>query len=1006
MSVLFCDLVGSTQLADTLDPEDLLDALSAYHALVKRIAARLGGFVARVTGDGVDVYFGYPTAGEDDAVRAVHAGLLIVEELEQLTQAKRIEKSLKVRVGIATGLVAVSTQDAISIAGTTPNLAARVQSVVKPGQVGVAPSTRRVAGEQFVYEDAGRFELKGFDGPVPISVVTGARSLASRSAWRVRHAATPMVGREDEMAALMGCWVKVMGGAGAGVLMTGEAGVGKSRVAVALEQRVEHEAHSTIRLQCSPFHTNSALHPFSQHLVEASGFSRHDNAMVHLEKLEAQLAIARLVDDQSIRLLAALLDVDVSHRFPPLGLPPPLQLQMTKEVLTRYFAGIAQHASAASLAPAASNPGLPAGSGPLLLVVEDLHWVDPTSLEVLDLILANSLAARILLLMTARPEFKAPFDPGRGLTALTVGRLDQDAARSLARNLAAEITLPDSAIETIIAKTDGVPLYIEELTRMVLDSRSERPEGAEPSDEIPDTLLDLLMERLDRLGDAKWLAQVGSVLGREFPRDLLFSVAEMAPAPFEASLQAMLASGLVLSADGAGTRYLFKHALVEDTAYASILLKSRAALHGRTADVLLRDFRSSTEHHPELVARHLSRARRPLEASRFWLAAGGQALGRGAPREAAAHLKDGVAILADVPPSEERSGSELALLSVLGPTTMVLMGPGSLPFGAVQKRAYELCQALPGAPRRFPITYGLCLFHWGRAELVTAQGLVRELLAAADANPESDELAMAANNMAGMVTFHLGDPRAAKSHLERSVSRYRAERDAALYPIYLMDFGVFGRFYLALATFVTGDADAARDQARDAFELAGRLNQPHTLGFSLLASFTVAAFRGEAAVARAFAEQCIEFSSQQGFPEFVGMARIIRGWADAQDGHLESGIADMAEGIELWKATGFENWQPWYTCLKAAAMARSGKGGEARAEIDHQLERIGRNSENQFRSLLLAEKASILGAEAGQRELSARLFDEAEAVARAQGAEAWLRAIRQKRPGAPGKSPG
>ncbi len=329
---------------------------------------------------------------------------------------------------------------------------------------------------------------------------------------------------------------------------------------------------------------------------------------------------------------------------------------------------------------------------------------------------------------------------------------------------------------------------------------------------------------------------------------------------------------------------------------------------------------------------------------------------------------------------------------------MVLMGPGSLPFGAVQKRAYELCQALPGAPRRFPITYGLCLFHWGRAELETAYGLVRELLLAAEANPESDEAVMAANNMSGMITFHLGDPRGAKAHLERSVARYRAERDAALYPVYLMDFhGVFGRFYLALATFVTGDADAARDHAREAYELAGRLNQPHTLGFSLLANFTVAALRGEPDVARRFAAQCIEFASQQGFPEFVAMARIIRGWADARAGHLESGIADMAEGIELWKATGFENWQPWFACLKAEAMARNGRRDEALEDIDRQLDRIGRNGENQFRSLLLAEKASILGAMTGHADEAGPLFAEAEKIARSQGAQAWLDQIGQKR---------
>ncbi len=999
MTVLFCDLVGSTSLADRLDPEDLLDALSAYHAVVKQVAARFNGFVARITGDGVDLYFGYPVAGEDDAVRAVHAGLAIVDELGRLAQNGETGEPLLVRVGIATGLVAVSTRDSVSIAGTTPNLAARVQSVIEPGQVGVAPSTRRIAGPQFNYEDRGAFELKGFEGTVRISVVTGAQSLTSRSAWRARGNATPIVGREAEIGTLLIAWKQAAAGSCVGVLVTGEAGLGKSRITTALDQRLEHEAHTTLRLQCSPFHTNTALHPFALHLAEAAGFARHDSALIRLEKLEAQLAIAGLEDGRDICLLAALLDIDFAHRYPPLALPPPLQLQLTKEVLSRYFAGLA-----AARAPApgrdlnGSAPPVLAGSGPVLLTFEDLHWIDPTSLEVIDLILTNALSARILLLMTARPEFAPAFDPARPLTMLAIARLDPAAARLVARNLAAEIALPESALETIVAKTDGVPLYIEEMTRMVMDARSARSQsGAEAPVEIPDTLLDLLMERLDRLGSAKWLAQVGSVLGREFPKDLLSSVAELDPAAFEEALHALLASGLVLQADSTGARFIFKHALVEDTAYASILLKTRAALHSRAADILIGSHTAWVERNPEIAARHLARARRQLESSRYWLASGRQALGRGAPREAAAHLKDGVAVLADVPASAERSESELALLSMLGPTTMVLMGPGSLQFGDVQKRAYELCNQLPGAPRRFPITYGLCLFHWGRAELAEAYRLSRELLAAAEAAPDSDELVMASNNMCGMITFHLGDPRTARAHLERSVGRYKAERDAALYPVYLMDFGVFGRFYLALATFVTGDADAARDHARDALELAGRLNQPHTLGFSLLANFNVATLRDEPAVARQFAEQCIEFASQQGFPEFVAMARIVRGWAAARDGHHDAGIVDMEEGIELWKATGFENWQPWFACLLAEGRVLAGRAADALTEIDRQLVRIQANGENQFRSVLVAEKAAILAAAPDGSATARALFAEAQALAEAQGAQAWSRRVESRR---------
>ncbi|MBI5768073.1 MAG: AAA family ATPase [Verrucomicrobia bacterium] len=988
MTVLFCDLVGSTALAERADPEELLEVLSAYHGMVRQVAARLGGFVARIVGDGIDLYFGYPVAGEDDAVRAVHAGLAIVEELQAMTADRRIAVPVQVRVGIATGLVAVSNQGTISIAGTTPNLAARVQATVAPGQVGVAPSTRRIAGAQFDYQELGTFELKGFKEPVRVATVVGARALGSRSAWRGRENLTPIVGRETEIAVLAGCWRRVAAGACEGLVISGEAGLGKSRLTTAFDQRIEGEAHTTLRLQCSPFHTNSALHPFAQHLAEAAGFGRHDTGPIRLEKLEAQLAIARVAGDRDVCLLAALLDIDFSHRFPPLGLPPPLQLHLTKEALGRYFAGLAS-----------GNPGGAAGqngagtSGPLLLQFEDLHWIDPTSLEVLDLLLANAAGARILAVMTARPEFKPPFDPARTVTLLPLAKLDAAAARAVARNLAAEIALPESAIDIIIGKTDGVPLYIEEMTRMVLDSAG----GAGGKIEVPDTLVDLLMERVDRLGEAKWLAQVGAVLGREFPRDLLFSAAELAPEAFETSLQTMLASGLVLPADGTGTRFLFKHALVEDTAYASILLKKRVTLHSRVADVLVRDFGASVERSPEVVARHLSRAKRELEASGFWLAAGRQALGRGAPREAAAHLKEGVAILTDVPASPARAESELALLSTLGPTTMVLMGPGSAQFGDVQKRAHALCHSLPGTPRRFPITYGLCLYHWGRAELETARGLAAGLLEAVGPGPDNDEAVMAASNMSGMVAFHLGDPRAARAHLERSIARYQPERDAALYPVYLMDFGVFGRFYLALATFVCGEPDTARDHARDALELAGRLNQPHTLGFSLLANFNVAALRGEPAVARQFAEQCIEFASQQGFPEFVAMARIVRGWAAARDGQIAAGLADMAVGIELWQATGFENWQSWFTCLQAEALALAGRGAEALAGIERQLVRIDANGENQFRSVLLAEQAALLAATPDGRAQAAHLFDEARALAERQGAVAWVQRVEAKR---------
>ena len=967
----------------------------AYHDAVRHVAVRFGGYVARIVGDGVDIYFGYPMAGEDDAVRAVHAGIALLEEVRHLHTGLALDAPLQVRVGIATGLVAIGAGEAVAIAGTTPNLAARIQAVAAPGQVAVSPATRRIAGTQFVYDDLGQRELKGFVEPVRVSTVTAALSFDSRSAWRGRDGALPMIGREAELADLTSCWKLAAQGSCVGALIIAEPGFGKSRLTTALDQGLADEAHTTVRLQCSPFHVNSALQPFVQHLARAAGFGRNDSSLIQLEKLEAQLAIGGIEADRDVSLIAALLGIDTGGRYAPVALPPPVQLQQTKEALIHYFAGLAAKRPAVPTRQALSQyfAGISDGS-PLLLLFEDMHWIDPTSLEVVDLLLSNSETARIALVMTARPEFKASFPPGIEVKVMHLARLDEAAARAIARNLATEIALPEEAIDRIIKKTDGVPLYIEEMTRMLLDAQGgRRSADGGLGVEIPDTLLDLLMERLDRLGPGKWLAQVGAVIGHEFPRGLLFAVADIGRDAFDQAVDVLSASGLILPCDSTGLRFVFKHALVEDTAYQSIPQKGRAALHGKAADMLLRDFAETVAYQPELAARHLSRANRPLEAAGYWLRAGQQALGRGAPREAAAHLRDGVAILAGAPESPERSHAELALLSVLGPTTMVMMGPGSATFGDVQKRAFKLCHELPGTPRRFPITYGLCLYHWGRAELAVARKLADDLLDAANTTSGQAEPVMAANNMNGMIHFHLGDAKKAREHLERSVSRYDAARDAALYPVYLMDFGVFGRFYLALATFVTGDADAARQHALDAHELAGRLNQPHTLGFSLLANFNIAAFRDEPEMASRFANQCVEFASAQGFPEFVAMARVVRGWAAARAGQLAAGLEDIEAGAGQWQATGFENWQSWFACLKAEALGLSGRHEQALSEIKRQFQRIDENGENQFRSLLMTEQACLLAAMPGTATEAARLFEDARHLAQAQGAPGWLRRI-------------
>jgi len=992
MTVAFCDLVGSTELATRIEPEDMLDILSVYRALVQRIAARFGGFFANFIGDGIDLYFGYPLASEDDAVRAIHAGLEIVVQARKVLADASTANNIQVRVGIATGMVAVAGHEKLSIAGATPHLAARIQAIAQPGEVVVAPNTRRIAGGQFKYVDLGLFNLKGFDRAIPLSVVIEASALESRSAWRGRDADKPLVGRGNELTTLL----KTCGNATSaiGVLVAAEPGMGKSHLVAAVAHQLACQGTTVVRLQCSPFQTNSALEPLAQHLAQAAGISRTDSIDVRREKLEAQLAVAGIHTDAHLCLLSSLLGLPGQPGNIFRELNPLARLQLTKEALLRYFAGLANvHANVTM--SGGSRPAVDPIPLRLLLVIEDLHWMDPTTLELIRLMLA-SLHSPIALLMTARTEFTANL--GADVPVVHLVPLLRDAAHLIACRVAADAGLPGPTIEAIVEHTDGVPLYIEEMTRMMVDVRVPGSEASVASGtEVPATLMDLLMERLDRLGPAKWLAQVASVLGHEFDAQLLSAASGLAEPSFNESLNGLLDAGLALATDGTREHFAFKHALMQDTAYISISARTRERIHARVADLLLRDYPDIVERQPERVARHLTQGGKPLQAASFWLLAGELALGRGAPREAEARLSVGLQSLARLAPDRTKTEAELALLSVLGPTTMVLKGPGSEAFRDVQQRAYALCHELPGAPRQFPITYGLCLYYWGRAELSTALELSDRLLKASQTREDDDEAVMAANNMCGMIRLCLGDVAAACSHLERSVSRYDPKRAAALYPIYLMDFGVFGRFYLAIATFAAGDAQCALRHTQDACELAQRLNQPHTLGFALASKCTMAVLRQQPDEALQSAEECIEFASRMGFFEFMGVARVARGWATGRIGATAEGLAELEAGIQLWNATGFENWQYWFGFLKAELLTSVGRREDALNELAYQLARIDKSGEALFRSLLLAQQGALLMEEPAERATAEHLFDLATQLAVRQRATAWVNRIEAQR---------
>lgn len=627
LTVMFVDLVGSTALATRLDPEDLREIIGAYHRCVADTVAHFGGFVAKYMGDGVLVYFGYPQANENAAEQAVRAGLALVNTVRRLPEPE----PLRVRIGIGTGQVVVG--DLITagegqergVVGETPNLAARLQALAEPDAVVIGPQTRQLVGDLFEYRDLGAVEVKGFPEPIhPYQVV---RESAVESRFEALHgtAPTPLVGREEEVDLLQRYWHRAKSGEGRVVLLSGEPGIGKSRLTVTLQERIENEPHSRLRYFCSPHHQDSALHPTIAQLERAAGLERDDPSERKLDKLAALLAPSSPEDGA---LLAELLSLPTEGRFPPLQLTPQLKKEKTFDALLRQLEDLAR-------------------KGPVLMLFEDVHWIDPSSRELLDLVIERVARLPVLLLLTFRPEFQPPWSGQAHVTVLVLNRLDRREGAALVQRVVGTGELPSDVVAEIIERTDGVPLFVEELTKAVLEGGNATTvlsRAAATALNVPATLHASLMARLDRLGSAvKEVAQVGAVLGREFSYELLAAVAQRNAGELNGALDQLVGAGLAFCR---GTRplatYLFKHALVQDAAYGMLLRAKRQELHKRVADALEEKWPEITEAQPELLAQHLQKAGDLAGAVDHWQKAGGAALARAATREAVSHFSSAI----------------------------------------------------------------------------------------------------------------------------------------------------------------------------------------------------------------------------------------------------------------------------------------------------------------------------------------------------------------------------
>jgi len=840
LTVLFCDLVDSTGLASQLDPEDLRVVVRAYQDTCAKVIARFDGHIAQYLGDGLLVYFGYPLAHEDDAQRAVRAGLGMIEALGQLntrlaqeglrpapTQSRQRGVHLAARLGIHTGLVVVgevgggTRQEQLAL-GETPNVAARLQGLAAPNTLVISATTLQLLGGFFACQPLGTQLLKGFAQPLAVYRVLYESMARSRLEAVGTTGLTPLVGREQEIGLLRERWAQVKEGVGQVVLLSGEAGIGKSRLVQVLTEHVAAEPQAWLTpCQCSPYHQHTALYPMIELLERvALRFEREESPPQKLSKLEGFLVQYGLPLAEGVPLFAALLSLPLPADYAPLTMSPEQQKQQTLHALLTILLRIA-------------------AQQPVLFVMEDLHWVDPSTLELLSLLVDQGPTARILALWTFRPDFSPAWTGRAHLTQITLPRLTRRQAVEMTDRVVHGKALPTEVVEQVVAKTDGVPLFVEELTKMVLESgllqeREARYEltGPLPPLAIPTTLHDSLMARLDRLAAVKAMAQLGATLGREFSYELLQAVAPWDEVTLRRGLQQLVAAELLYQ-QGMPPRatYLFKHALIQDAAYQSLLKSTRQQYHQHIAQVLEAQFPDTVEVQPELLAYHYTEAGLSAQAVLYWQKAGQRAVERSAHLEAVAHLMKGLEVLATLPDTPKRSRQELGLQIILGPALMASKGIAAPEVGRAYARARELCRQVEDAPQVFSVLRGLWNFYLVRAEHQTAQELAEQLLTLAQRH-QTPAFLLEAHMTLGISSFWQGAIATARAHLEQASTLYDPQPHRAHAFLYGLDPGMASRCYASWALWALGYPEQAHQRIDEGLSLAQEL--PHR--FSLAAA--------------------------------------------------------------------------------------------------------------------------------------------------------------------------
>ena len=991
LTVMFCDLVGSSALSARIDAEDYREVVRAYQASASEVIDSFDGHIAQFLGDGLLVYFGYPLAHEDDAARAVRAGRKIVSAMGRLND--RLEPAygvrLAVRLGIHTGPVVVgemgsgAKRETLAL-GATTNIAARIESVAEPDSIVISEATQRLVRGLFVTRDLGTPQLAGINEPIRLHAVMQATAARSRLDVDPDHL-TPLVGREREVALLLSKWADVEQGNGRAVLLSGEAGVGKSRLARALRDHLSGQPHRWLECYAGAATQSSAFFPLIELLEHELGFTSTTAEETKLARLESALESTGIPLPESVPFLGQLLHLKLPEdRYPPRQEGKALQRRSTMVTLCEWLTAAARRR-------------------PLVLLAEDLHWSDPSTIESLGLLMERSLSAPTLLLITTRPEFDPPFAADARIFRINLARLPTQAAEGLIACFT-PLPLPQDLVARIVERADGVPLHLEELTQTVLESNLvvRRDDRYELSSEsvaltmIPMTLQDSLMARLDRLSHGKVAAQHGAVIGRDFTYQLLAAMTTIDEADLRCGIDQLVDAGLLYRrGEPPQSAYGFKHALVRDVAYASLLRNGRRALHGRVADVLKDRFNDRAAGESERIARHLDEAGRAAEAIGFYQLAAKQAAERSAHQEAIVHLNRAIVLLQPATTSDQtttQASVELDLQIALGPSLMAVRGYSAPEVRGVYERAVELCDAADASPRIAPVLAGLWAHAVVTGAFPKALALSDRLLAIADGT-QNEDLLIESHVLCGVTRSYTGPMTESLRHLETASAMYDAGRHAWHAQVYGQNPLMASRSYSGLALWWLGSSDLGGRVADEAIEYARTINHPRSLAFSLANGARCHLKRGDYTRCLEIAHAAADISVRQGYPDFKAMGELHVAFAQYRldDGPpaLERIQSSLAALIEVGNSLSM----PYYQSLLADAQSAEGRFEDAWSSLRMAEAALARHVNDSDEAEVYRVKGLVVWrqAEAGVSAAQSpeRYLEQALDTARTQGAASW-----------------